>query len=738
MKKIRISLLVIILLLSGNNLVAANADKESYFNFSSGNNAEIVKIKLDNYLFSDYIFSNKNANIKSFTFVNKKGIRYLVMDIDNCVFPRRNPHYRSLVDGKIVSRIAISQFTPKKLRIALRLNKTARYNIVLNEPTNSMEIHISSGVEKKLVERAAKQGIEKKLVERKTKKIVEKKFVKRAAKNNVEILINGTVNLMKKNGGLKAVQLWGKNSVIVFVKRQNVFYKYLMAKKTEQILCEKVIANDSVIDRYRKMLNTANGVKSKERQEKFARILEKIENHELKTAKKKQEIKKTPPTSTDEKKELPQEEVIKHAKERVEENRKDDTKISVKDKYNISGKLKNETAYRLNDTGFTKIKNVFELNSFGKISQDLSYTLGGKAHYDTVFSLTDNYPQNVKDDQERGIELRDAYFDFSMGNFDIRLGLQQIVWGEAIGVFIADVVHPWDLREYILPNLSDIRVPEWAANIEWYPGENHFQFVWVPFPEYSTLGVEGSEFDFLDRETENINYNKAEEPSNNLKNSKFGLKANRFFDGCGLDLSLFWLNKHDDLPTPFREIVVDPLTYSYTININPKHERINIFGATFSKDIGDDIVRGEFVYTDGKYFQVDDLSDKDGVIKKDSLDYLLGWNHTFFGKVDFNSQFMQRIILGHDKSITEDEIKSSVSLWIKTGFLNNTIEPEFTGIFSIDRTDYLLRPKINYNLSDNWKIACGADIFEGDEKGRGDFGRFEKNDRIYLKASYTF
>ncbi|MBU4142104.1 DUF1302 domain-containing protein [Patescibacteria group bacterium] len=708
MKKIKISILaLIILLLSGNNLVAANIDGKSYFNFTEKNSAEIIEVKLNNFMFSDYIFSG-NTRLKSFAFTNKKGEQYLVVDINNCVFPKKSPHYRNVVDGKIVSRIAISQFTPTRLRIALRLEKMAKHSISLNKLTNSLEIHVSSAIEEKFIKRTTKQG--------------------------VEILINGNINLMKEKGKLKAIQLWGKSSIIVFVERQSVFYKYLMYRKTEQILCEKAIADNKDINRYKRMFHSARGVKSKERQEKFARILEKIENHEkhalLKLIEKKPETEKMPLTSAH--KELSQKEAGKPV-----EKETDQFKTAEKE-YKISGKIKNETACRFNDGAFSKIKNILELNSSGKISQDLSYTLGGRTYYDAIFGLTDNYSEKIEDDQEKEIELRDAYVDFSAGNFDLRIGKQQIVWGEAIGVFIADVVHPWDLREYILPELGDMRMSEWTANIEWYPAGNHFQFVWIPFPEYSKLGGEGSEFDFLDRETKNIKYGKEKEPSNNLRNSKIGFKANRFFDDYGLDLSLFWLNKHDDLPIPFREIAVDPLTYSYSVNINPKYERINVFGAAFSKDIKDDIVKGEFVYNKGKYFQVDNLNDKDGVAEKDSLDYLLGWDHTFFRKIDFNLQFMQRIIFGHEKEITEDKIKSSISVWIKTGFLNNIIEPELTGIFSIDRTDYLLRPKINYNLSDSWKIVGGADIFEGEPESRGDFGRFEKNNRAYIEASYDF
>jgi len=40
----------------------------------------------------------------------------------------------------------------------------------------------------------------------------------------------------------------------------------------------------------------------------------------------------------------------------------------------------------------------------------------------------------------------------------VRLGRQQIVWGEAIGTFVTDVVNPKDFREFVLPDFSELRI----------------------------------------------------------------------------------------------------------------------------------------------------------------------------------------------------------------------------------------------------------------------------------------
>jgi len=284
----------------------------------------------------------------------------------------------------------------------------------------------------------------------------------------------------------------------------------------------------------------------------------------------------------------------------------------------------------------------------------IGYKASGRAYYDAVFDLTDTYNDKVEKDQEDDIELRDTYLDFSIGNLDLRVGKQQIVWGEAVGLFFADVVNPKDLREFILPEFDQIRIPVWAADIEYYAGDNYLELVWIPLLEFNELGVSGSEFEFATPSAPSgalIYYESEKEPSNDLKNSECGIRLSRLI--AGWDLSGFYFYGYDYFPTLFRTIGIDPLTSQTIITVKPEYKRLNIFGLTFAKEAADVIFKGEFVYNKGKYFLVDNLTDADGVIKKDFLDYLIGVDYTFFEKIDFNFQFMQRIIFDYDDTMVD-------------------------------------------------------------------------------------
>ena len=57
-------------------------------------------------------------------------------------------------------------------------------------------------------------------------------------------------------------------------------------------------------------------------------------------------------------------------------------------------------------------------------------------------------------------ELREFYIDGHIGPAFVRLGKQQVVWGQADGLRVLDVVNPFSFREFIWPDPQDRRIPD--------------------------------------------------------------------------------------------------------------------------------------------------------------------------------------------------------------------------------------------------------------------------------------
>ena len=133
----------------------------------------------------------------------------------------------------------------------------------------------------------------------------------------------------------------------------------------------------------------------------------------------------------------------------------------------IKGSLQFEAARTTgNPEHWSKLRTRAELGSNGKLGEGLKWKLGVRADYDFVYALNDYYPSDVEKNQRYNLSLRENYLDYSVGNWDFRFGKQHVVWGEMVGLFFADVVSARDLREFILPEFDQMRIPQWAARAE--------------------------------------------------------------------------------------------------------------------------------------------------------------------------------------------------------------------------------------------------------------------------------
>ena len=83
-------------------------------------------------------------------------------------------------------------------------------------------------------------------------------------------------------------------------------------------------------------------------------------------------------------------------------------------------------------------------------------------------------------DSEPEIGIREAYVDLFFESMDVRIGKQAIVWGQAEGAFITDIVSPRDMRSFILADFTEIRMGIPALKADYYLGDYTFEGIWIP------------------------------------------------------------------------------------------------------------------------------------------------------------------------------------------------------------------------------------------------------------------
>ncbi len=375
----------------------------------------------------------------------------------------------------------------------------------------------------------------------------------------------------------------------------------------------------------------------------------------------------------------------------------------------------------------SKAKLRTELSRTGQFNEHIKWKVSGRFDYDAVYDLSSFYPRAVRQDQRYEFFLRENYLDVSAGDFDFRLGRQHVIWGEMVGLFFADVVSAKDLREFVLPAFDILRIPQWAMRAEYSKGDTHAEVLWIPVPTLDEIGKPGA--DFYPGPLRGIaTYLPEDRSGRNVGNSNYGVRLSHLINGW--DISGFYYHSLDSSPTFYRVGgPAEPLVFQ------PRHDEIDQVGGTLAKDFGSIVLKGELIYTNGRKFNVMRATAMDGLVRQNTIDYVIGLDFSLPAETRLNLQFFQRVFLSRDPNLVLDQLENGASILLN-GKLSPKIEAQALLIHSLNRSDWMLRPRLSWNFQPNWRWAVGADVFGGPPIGL--FGRFNHADRVYTELRYSF
>jgi len=329
-------------------------------------------------------------------------------------------------------------------------------------------------------------------------------------------------------------------------------------------------------------------------------------------------------------------------------------------------------------------------------------------------------------DKDLELGFRQAYMDLYFDSFDIRIGKQQIVWGKGDGVFITDIVSPKDMREFLLPEFSEIRVGVTSLKFNYYSGGSTFELVWIPVFTPTQMPDENSIWSVKPNYPlpYSIDYSNSD-VKNKLSNSEVFAKYSLL--SSEIDFEIMAGYSWDDDPTFHSEKILNPVTGIVdSVILKPEHHRLATLGGSFSTTIGHAVLRGEGAYYNGKHFQSTNPKYLDGTEEKDYIHHLLGIDYSI-GDLKLSTQFIQQAILDYNDYLLNDEFENTMTFLASMDFLRETLNVELFSYIGLDNGDALIRPKLTYDFVDGFQIQLGANLFFGDE---GQFGRFDKNDMV--------
>jgi hypothetical protein len=327
------------------------------------------------------------------------------------------------------------------------------------------------------------------------------------------------------------------------------------------------------------------------------------------------------------------------------------------------------------------------------------------------------------------IAIRELYIDTEfLGSF-WRIGKQQIVWGQADGLKVLDVVNPQSFREFILDDFEDSRIPLWMLNVEVpITDDGSLQLLLIPDNSYNELAESNTTYEITSplqvpqlADGQNLIGFNQRKPSSIFSDSDFGIRYSLFYSGW--DLTFNYMYHYLDSPVLYQNVSESGVI------IDSKYERSQLFGASASNAFGDFTLRTEVGYSTNNFNLSTDLS-QSGIHESTNLSSVIGLDWQGLENTLISVQWFNSHLFDYDESVIRSQDENILSLLYKRTFQNETWGLDVLELHSLNKDDGSIQAKINYMLTSNVNLWVGTDIFYGNITGL--FGQFKNTNRITL------
>lgn len=350
--------------------------------------------------------------------------------------------------------------------------------------------------------------------------------------------------------------------------------------------------------------------------------------------------------------------------------------------------------------------------------------------------------------------LRELYGVFTFDEWTIKLGKQQLIWGETDILRMADIINPLDYSwDYFNPSWEEIRRPLRMAVVTYAPKaliHRNFSIeaVYIPEdfkPNYWPQPGANWHFDMGGYDFLRYCY-RASEPSSG--NDEYGVRVRGVLP-CGVEVSVFDFYARTD------GFVIDQSHYiNFLTGANPSvkfcdFKKYNVSGVTANwfDPWTNTVWRFESAYFFKQPMNDEDYKD----IKRDSINWMFGFDRptwirflnpttTFF--VSF--QWFHRELLDWNNGnglvsadMSNDKRQDVFIGLIQGQYLNYTLSPTISVAYDPSGWWYLA-PNVLWKASDKWNFKVGAVLSGASNNRQGFVGPTEKNDYIFFQIRYGF
>ncbi len=329
--------------------------------------------------------------------------------------------------------------------------------------------------------------------------------------------------------------------------------------------------------------------------------------------------------------------------------------------------------------------------------------------------------------EQTGIELREAFLQYTSDHWDLKAGRQIVIWGVSDGMRVTDIVSPMDMTEFLAREYDDIRIPVNALKLKYFNSKLSAEAIIIPISSYYIIPISGNNPWSMLPPMEDLHYetNLEEYPEKTIENSEYGGRLSFFLSG--IDFSVAALHTWNKMPV---------LSYGYssnndTIFVNGQYNRMDMIGADFSFPLRKFVIRGEVA----EYFRELQESNSAEKIKRNTTNFILGIDWYPGKDWTVTAQYSHKFIPDYTEDISTHKNTAIGTMGITKSTIQNTLKLTSFIYYDLTNSGIFNRTSADYSLSDQIHLLLGYDWFDGNE---GMFGYYKNNTEVWVKAKFSF
>ncbi len=333
--------------------------------------------------------------------------------------------------------------------------------------------------------------------------------------------------------------------------------------------------------------------------------------------------------------------------------------------------------------------------------------------------------------ERSGLELREAYIDYTTGDFDFRIGRQITTWGVGDLLFINDTF-PKDWVSFFSGRpLEYLKFGVDGFQARYSSRIINGELMVIPFFEPDILP--NSERFFLFNPFKALSSQNEEIPEHTYGKTELALRLYGKigdFDLSGYAYKGFW-------KTPGMK----PDSFTAPTQVTAFYPELSVYGFSLQKSA----LGGVLSFENGYYHSRDDVDGDDPTVTNSQIRLLFGYGRQLKEDLTLGLQYYVEAMddySDYKKSIPagfpeQKEYRDTFTLRLEQLLKHQTWRLSLFTFINPADNDYLIQPSVSYKFSDNLYANLGGNIFGG-EKDTTFIGQFGKNDNIYLSVSFNF